>query len=317
MQALVKVCRKQIVLTEGVILALAKNEATGLEVLKEITPIPEQELEIRGKKVMELWNTLQQGRNIVELLYRTIRVKLQFEPEEFDQVKTNESESKVLLAVLASRPGIDISSDDHNTAFEIALGTGDITIARTASRPRERDNLSHKDPLSRPDDDLGNSSMKLARAILDKDVVTVTMLADKNQVPNLRNNMERLPSLEAADTGDIRLLSELVENGAYMEYQDEWGESLLAVASRGGHVEVVEYLIQRGALLDSKSLFGFAPLHLAAGKGHVDVVRVLLEHGAEIDSRSTFGETPLHLASGKGHVDVVRVLLASGEDVNG
>lgn len=85
-----------------------------------------------------------------------------------------------------------------------------------------------------------------------------------------------------------------------MEYQDEWGESLLALASRGGHVETVDYLVQKGALINSRSLYGWTPLHLVAGKGHADIMRVLLAHGAEADSRSAFELTPLMVALMEG-----------------
>jgi hypothetical protein len=74
MQTLVKVCREQFILTEGLVLALAKNQAIGLEILKKITPNPEQKLIIQGKKAMELWTTFQQGKDIIKLLYRTLRV---------------------------------------------------------------------------------------------------------------------------------------------------------------------------------------------------------------------------------------------------
>lgn len=142
MQILVKVYREQFIFTEGIVLALAKNQAIGLEILKEITPNPEQKLIIQGKKAMELWTTFQQGKDIIKLLYKTLQIQLRFESDEFDQIKTDRSKSEVLLAVLASRPDVDTSPDDYNTVFEIAVGAEHIIITSIASEPSEIDNSS-------------------------------------------------------------------------------------------------------------------------------------------------------------------------------
>jgi ankyrin repeat protein len=165
--------------------------------------------------------------------------------------------------VLASRPDVDTSPDDYNTVFEIAVGAEHIIITSIASEPSEIDNSSGEDRVRSPHHD--DPDIKLARTMLDKDVAAVTTLGNEHQLPNLRNDTERLPLLEAANTSNIDLLSERIEDGAYMEYQDEWGESLLALTSRGGHAETVLPSPERRP--DKLKIFVWVDSITSSGKG--------------------------------------------------
>ncbi|KAH8886795.1 ankyrin [Thozetella sp. PMI_491] len=314
MRTMVQICREQIIFTEEVVVALAENRATGLDILREISPKPDQELKIQGEKATRLWMSDPHGKEIMKLLYGIVKVQLQFEDDEFDRIRTNGSDSEVLLALLANTPNLDTSVNDHNEVFETALDAGYVLLVASSKKPGDADDSADQNLVHNPPSD--SVAIKLARAILDKDETAIATLANEHQVPNLHNDIERLPSLHAAETGDINLLTELVDNGAYMEYQNEWGESLLAVASRGGHTVVVDYLAQKGVLLDSKSLFGWTPLHLAAGQGHIDVVRLLIKYGTAVDSRSIFGWTPSMAAVVGGSASIFGVLVENGADID-
>ncbi len=85
------------------------------------------------------------------------------------------------------------------------------------------------------------------------------------------------------------------------------GESLLKAAERGD-VRTVTALLEGGADPNMKGPEGRTPLHLAAKAGHLDVVQELLRQNARAFVKDDRGKTPLHLAAGANHQDIVRLL---------
>ena len=95
---------------------------------------------------------------------------------------------------------------------------------------------------------------------------------------------------------------------------DRHGHTALMQAAKSGDVEVVKDLLNRGAALDARSEKGKTALHYAAANGHVDVVKLLIEHRAEIDARDLEWHTPLMLAAIYGCNHTVQALVQSGAD---
>ncbi|CAG8978300.1 hypothetical protein HYALB_00005886 [Hymenoscyphus albidus] len=285
----------------------------GLDILKLIAPKSRKWLHIQGEIAMKLWAT-KQGQEIITLLYRRFRVHLQFQDESsMDQIKQDLDKRGVLMAILAQRLGFNIKLEDYESVLESAVSSGHIFIISNYHYSEIQNGYERPPPRAFVDYYNGNA-LSFERAILDRDIASVTTLTNVNNHTPLdsKNDIERLSSLRAVVAGDIDALSQLVESGADLEYQNEWGESLLALASRGGHTKVVEYLIKKGALLESRFTAGWTPLHLAAGQGHVDIVRVLLAHGTSSPYRSPNGWSPLHLATWQGHINIVSILLEHG-----
>ena len=103
-------------------------------------------------------------------------------------------------------------------------------------------------------------------------------LANMASSTRLLSMQEWTPLHEAAESGDVDKVRELLEGGKYDVNCVTW--------------------------------YGWTPLHLAASEGHLGVIRVLLsEFKADVNARSDDGETPLLLAASEGHLDVVRVFL--------
>nr|XP_017241853.1 PREDICTED: ankyrin repeat domain-containing protein 65-like isoform X2 [Daucus carota subsp. sativus] len=129
-----------------------------------------------------------------------------------------------------------------------------------------------------------------------------------------RRMMELLLQMGADPTSDHRgrsplQLKEVVE-------LLERGEAVLN-ASRSGHVKLVEQLLETDAKINYCDQYGLSPLHAAAIKGHKDVAMLLVEYGSElINSRDADGHTPLHLAVQSGDQAMVEVLLNRGAEVN-
>ncbi len=126
--------------------------------------------------------------------------------------------------------------------------------------------------------------------------------------------------VNAAQTGDVRVLGTLLEKGASPEVLDESGRSPLSAAVEAGQVEAVRLLLARGAsvgfLAGRCSNPGQAALTLlitAAHKGYTEIARLLLEHGVPVNGL-THGLTPLVMAAAYGRWEVVRTLFAYGAD---
>jgi ankyrin repeat protein len=94
------------------------------------------------------------------------------------------------------------------------------------------------------------------------------------------------------------------------------GESILALAAKGGNVHLVETLIEKGADVNGQNVASASPLHFAAKAGNVAVVKLLIEHGADVNLKAAAGPTPLQEAAIYGHRDVVDLLLKEGAKTN-
>ena len=123
-----------------------------------------------------------------------------------------------------------------------------------------------------------------------------------------------------------RTLSESVYDGGA-------GWSALALAAAAGHGDMVGLLLDQGANVDIQWDFGRTALHEAAIFGRASVVELLLARGAAVDVRDLNGETALHGAAwgaspGGHHTHVSRstweakwdkaldLLLDAGAEVN-
>ena len=81
-------------------------------------------------------------------------------------------------------------------------------------------------------------------------------------------------------------------------------------ASRTGDVAVVTLLLDQGADVNAKFRYGTTALFKASERGHTAVVKVLLARGADPSVKDTFyGATAMFWALQNNHFEVVRALL--------
>ena len=82
----------------------------------------------------------------------------------------------------------------------------------------------------------------------------------------------------AADVGDVKLLQEMLKEGADVNFQHCAG-SPLTRAARRGHVECVQALLDHAADINMSGNFNCqtcTALHAAASNGHYEVAQLLL-----------------------------------------
>jgi ankyrin repeat protein len=119
--------------------------------------------------------------------------------------------------------------------------------------------------------------------------------------------------LEAAHSGNLTRVQELLVSGADVNARDELGWSPLAKAVYNpeqdrGFPDVVQVLIDAGANLESAIGYGVRPLMLAAGYGETAVVDALIRAGADVMAKNEGGFTALMMVKQKHYVDVVNLL---------
>ena len=120
---------------------------------------------------------------------------------------------------------------------------------------------------------------------------------------------------EAARTGNVTRLQELIAAGANVNQQDHDGSTPLYFAAFRGHQTVVQTLIAAGANVHQANNDGVSPLHLAIICGNQAVIQTLIAAGANVN-QVIYGQTPLHLAAEYGQQAVVETLIEAGANVN-
>jgi hypothetical protein len=79
-------------------------------------------------------------------------------------------------------------------------------------------------------------------------------------------------------------------------------------AAQSGHVSVLEELLDRGAKLDLVDKDGWTALHFAAQNGHVSVIKMLIYRGSKIDSVMNDCRTALEIAEVLQNASVIELL---------
>jgi ankyrin repeat protein len=131
--------------------------------------------------------------------------------------------------------------------------------------------------------------------------------------------------LQAAESGDLRLVKEALEYEADITTADSQGRTALYLASSGNTDKqngrnkdtIVKELINKKAELNRiVPHTGYTALHSATLNGREEAVRLLLEAKAVVDPEDTNKETPLHHAVHRDHFGIAKLLTEYKADVN-
>ncbi|XP_071111901.1 serine/threonine-protein phosphatase 6 regulatory ankyrin repeat subunit B-like [Haliotis cracherodii] len=126
-----------------------------------------------------------------------------------------------------------------------------------------------------------------------------------------RGNYGRTPLMMAAEKGHRQVFDLLVTQGADVTLVDDDGDTILHVASLGGHAEMVKYVLsQKFADINSRGQYGRTPMMMAAEKGHRQVFDFFMTQGADVTLMDDNRDNILHVACLGGHVDMVKYVLS-------
>jgi len=115
----------------------------------------------------------------------------------------------------------------------------------------------------------------------------------------------------------------LVEHGAKINIQDEWGRTPLHWHAERKNLETIKYMVSSGADIHRRAKDGSSVIHWAANHGRIQNVDFFLKLGLDINDRDNDGKTPLHYACDiprhdlcKIKKEIIRYLVEHGSDIN-
>lgn len=148
-------------------------------------------------------------------------------------------------------------------------------------------------------------------AVLDQDTALVKTLLKAGADPNDAGRNNR-PLHMAAERGDLVIVQELIDAGAYVNAPDEFGEPPLFAAVQGQQSEVIDLLLQNNAEINSSNEIGESVVHEIIYSPNPLLLQHLINQGADPNHQDQAGETPLHRAAEANDLEMARVLLSNG-----
>lgn len=170
-------------------------------------------------------------------------------------------------------------------------------------------------------DTMNNSNMQLSNvilfdAIIENNAPLVVELIKKQIDINARDNSYRTPIMYTTDDS-IEIADLLISHGAYINTRDNYGNTLLMIASERGHKKLVKYLIENhNTLINANNREGLSALHFAIQNGHTEIVELLIYNRANIYNPMPDGLSPIFEATKKGFTRIVNILLKEGVNPN-
>ena len=125
--------------------------------------------------------------------------------------------------------------------------------------------------------------------------------------------------LSASTAGDVAIVTSLLQQGASVVSEDDYGDTGLHQSAMHGHDDILKIFLNDGVDVNIRGSGQWTSLMYAAYKGHLSITRILLDNGedTDIELSNSDGDTALMIAAGEGYADIVSELLARGaqEDV--
>jgi hypothetical protein len=117
--------------------------------------------------------------------------------------------------------------------------------------------------------------------------------------------------LDAAHTGNMKIIQELVESGFDINsqvYSFHGGKAAIHWAAYSGNYDLLELLLTLGCNVNQKDSFGWTGLHYAAHRNYLPIVHKLMMVGADPFIEEATGKTPLDLAKQQSHQHIADYL---------
>lgn len=126
------------------------------------------------------------------------------------------------------------------------------------------------------------------------------------------------PLISAIHNNDTKHLIELLEDGEEInsdEYLKGW--TPLICACSNSRIECIKILLEHGACVNAQDEFGITPLMLACFNNNIECVKILLEHKKiKITLPDMCGKTALDIAKSLNHTECVKLLLEHQQKLN-
>lgn len=140
------------------------------------------------------------------------------------------------------------------------------------------------------------------------------LLAHKADPNLVLKEGETTPLVIAILKKSMELVKLLVENGADVNQQIDYGRTPVYMATIDNQIQMVRYLLSHDADPNIAKSNGVTSLWVAAQEGYSELTRLLAEAKADVHACDYDGWTALHIVSDS--TETVRILLEYGADIN-
>ncbi|RFU79266.1 pfs, nacht and ankyrin domain [Trichoderma arundinaceum] len=209
--------------------------------------------------------------------------------------------------------GADVNAKDKNakTALLIAVERGRDTTARLLIEEGADINTRNNK---------GQTALLFIteqRQITRKRRAIAQLLIEKGAETSIRDLYGSTVLLYAIENSHFDIISLLIETGAYVDYKDESGQTLLFIMQRFVEPEgklIFQRLIDKGADVNVKNNSGNTALCEAVVHKREDMIKLLIENSADPNIQNHNGQTALWVAY--DNEAAARLLLENGADPN-
>ncbi|MFP3022378.1 MAG: ankyrin repeat domain-containing protein [Wolbachia sp.] len=120
----------------------------------------------------------------------------------------------------------------------------------------------------------------------------------------------------AAENSNVKMVSELIKNGANVNSMDSSQRTTLYQPAVNGDIEITKILIMNKVNPNVEDLMNLTALYEAARNGHKEVVRFLMNNGADIRKNGALKLTPLHIAVANVDRGMVNCIIKNDKNIN-
>lgn len=113
---------------------------------------------------------------------------------------------------------------------------------------------------------------------------------------------------EACDGGYLKEVESLIKEGVDVDFQDDYGDTALMIASHHGCNEICKFLIDNGANINIQNEQGDTALIYSSYCKHLDTCKLLLDSGADVTHENNHGETALDTAISENYENIADLL---------
>ncbi len=186
-------------------------------------------------------------------------------------------------------------------------------------QPSEAEDVNH--PLYKLNSALLENDNNTAKHIL------VTDLKGETDLVSRFGEFAACKSLDIASIhGSLEIMNLILRMGVNMECSilERSGDTPLMNAYMAGKRETVQYMVEEGADINFPNNFGATTFWVAVTEGDTDYVTFFLKHDANLEQSGRFPDplkeengivrnvTPLMMASARGHIEIVELLIKNG-----
>lgn len=165
--------------------------------------------------------------------------------------------------------------------------------------------------------DHGNAALR--ESMFSKDIKIARILIKYKADVNQKDALGETPIYVGCQTGFLKGVRLLRENGAKLNQRKEDGGSNLTAATSYKHIHIVKWLLKKGEKPNSTNKYGATPLIIATQKNCIEIVEILLAYKrrkVKLNKKIIGGFSALSISILQNNYDIFRLLLEAGSNIH-